>query len=135
MFWRRTGKCSLSFRRIWPRHLVTERPRDPFPEPPRRPPQRSGYLRFRFRGRDRSEILDFICQMFQKRHLLSHKMGVIDDEYVQKANDPAATAGRKVVIGRDEVQASPALLQRMGDRLYDGILPKTIEPHSRKAVL
>jgi hypothetical protein len=73
--------------------------------------------------------------MFQKRHLLSHKMGVIDDEYVQKANDPAATAGRKVVIGRDEVQASLALLQRMGDRLYDGILPKTIEPHSRKAVL
>jgi hypothetical protein len=67
---------------------------------------------------------DFICRMFQKRHLLSHKMGVIDDQYVQRAGDAAAIAGRKVALGRDEVQASLALTQKMGDRLYDGILPR-----------
>jgi molybdenum-dependent DNA-binding transcriptional regulator ModE len=71
---------------------------------------------------------NFICRMFQKRHLLSHKMGVIDDEYVQKANAPTAIAGRKVVVGRDEVQASLALVQRIGDRLYGGILPKIAVP-------
>lgn len=71
---------------------------------------------------------DFICRMFQKRHLLSHKMGVIDDEYVQKANDSTAIAGRKVAVSRDEVQACLALVQKMGDRLYDGILPKASAP-------
>lgn len=84
-------------------------------------------------GFDFSDVVDakewdFICRMFQKRHLLSHKMGVIDDEYVQKANDPTAMAGRKVTIGQDEVQVSLALVQRMGERLYDGILPKAVAP-------
>ena len=71
---------------------------------------------------------DFVCRMFQKRHLLSHKMGVIDEEYMQKANDPTAMAGRKVTIGRDGVQISLALVQKMGERLYDGILPKAAAP-------
>jgi hypothetical protein len=30
-------------------------------------------------------------------------MGVIDEEYVKKANDPAAVVGRKVSITADEV--------------------------------
>ncbi len=71
---------------------------------------------------------DFICRMFQKRHLLSHKMGVIDDEYVQKANDLTATAGRKIVVSRNEVKDSLTLVRKMGDRLYEGIFPKTVPP-------
>jgi hypothetical protein len=71
---------------------------------------------------------DFICRLFQKRHLLSHKMGVIDDEYVQRANDPAAIAGRKIVISRSEVEAALVLVRRMGDRQYEGFFPKAIPP-------
>ena len=37
------------------------------------------------------------CRVFEKRHLLAHKMGVIDAEYVQKVNDPGAIVGRRVV--------------------------------------
>jgi hypothetical protein len=67
---------------------------------------------------------EFVCRIFQKRHLLSHKMGVIDDEYVNKANDPAAVTGRKVIITRDEVETSLVLVQKLGDRLYNGMLPQ-----------
>jgi hypothetical protein len=70
---------------------------------------------------------DFICRMFQRRHLLSHKMGVIDEEYLQKVNDPGATAGHKVVVSRKEVEVSVVLVRKMGDRLFAGILPKTTD--------
>jgi hypothetical protein len=39
-----------------------------------------------------------ICRVFQKRHLLAHKMGVIDDDYVLKADDPGARAGRRIRV-------------------------------------
>jgi len=41
---------------------------------------------------------------FQKRHLLSHKMGIIDNEYIQKTDDAEAIVGRKVCISEDEVK-------------------------------
>ena len=42
---------------------------------------------------------DGACRIFQKRHLLAHRMGVVDEEYIQKANDPGAVAGRKIRLG------------------------------------
>ena len=63
----------------------------------------------------------FISRMFQKRHLISHKMSVIDEDYVAKADDPNAVVGRKVQVDRGEVQTSIAIVKRLGDRLYTGI--------------
>lgn len=40
---------------------------------------------------------------FQKRHLLSHTMGVVDDEYIRKSGDVKAMMGRKITIDADEV--------------------------------
>jgi hypothetical protein len=62
---------------------------------------------------------------FQKRHLLSHKMGVIDEEYVQKASDPGAVVGRRIQVGREEMQASVAIVEKLGRRLYAGVLHPT----------
>ena len=47
---------------------------------------------------------DFACRCFQKRHLLSHKMGVVDDEYIQATNDSTAIVGRKVRLDEHEVE-------------------------------
>lgn len=44
------------------------------------------------------------CRIFQKRHVLAHKMGVMDTDYVQKANDPFAIVGRKIRVSHDEVR-------------------------------
>ena len=72
-----------------------------------------------------SEQWNFVCRVFQKRHLLAHKMGVIDDEYVQKANDAGAIAGRKVQVSRDEVISSIGLVETLGRRLFAGLMPVT----------
>lgn len=41
---------------------------------------------------------------FQKRHLFAHKLGVIDDEYVERSHDPHAVVGRKVSVSEVEVR-------------------------------
>jgi len=60
---------------------------------------------------------DFVVRCFQKRHLFSHSMGVIDDEYMKKANDPAAVIGRKVSIDADEVRQLIPVLQQFAKNL------------------
>lgn len=63
------------------------------------------------------------CRVFQKRHLLAHKMGVIDEEYLQKANDPGAVLGRRARLTESEVQSAITIVETMGRRLFAGILP------------
>jgi len=65
------------------------------------------------------------CRVFQKRHLLAHKMGVIDEEYLQKGNDPGAVLGRRVRLTEGEVQSAITIVETMGRRLFAGILPAT----------
>ncbi|MCU1302131.1 MAG: hypothetical protein JWQ87_2415 [Candidatus Sulfotelmatobacter sp.] len=65
------------------------------------------------------------CRVFQKRHLLAHKMGVIDEDYLQKANDPDAVLGRRIRLTEGEVQSAITIVESMGRRLFAGILPPT----------
>jgi hypothetical protein len=81
---------------------------------------------FDFVDRLEPEQWEYICRIFQKRHLLAHKMGVIDDDYVQKANDPAAIAGRKIRVSHEEVTSSIGLVDAIARRLFAGVLPTTI---------
>lgn len=58
-----------------------------------------------------------IARCFQKRHLLAHKMGVIDEEYIKRADDPSAVAGRKVTITADEIRELVATLRQVAGTL------------------
>jgi hypothetical protein len=60
---------------------------------------------------------DFACCCFQKRHLLAHKMGVIDQAYVDATRDPQAIAGRKVAVEKDEVLKLIDLIKKIGVHL------------------
>lgn len=62
-----------------------------------------------------------VIRCFQKRHLLAHKMGVIDEEYIEKAKDLKAILGRKIVISQDEVIELLRLLKIIGKDLYEKI--------------
>ena len=58
-----------------------------------------------------------LVRCFQKRHLLAHKMGVIDDKYVASANDSAAKIGRKVTVESTEVTALLKAVGNLGKQL------------------
>lgn len=47
---------------------------------------------------------DLVVRLFQKRHLFSHKMGVVDESYKEASNDPQAIVGRKITITQEEIQ-------------------------------
>lgn len=46
----------------------------------------------------------FICEQFQKRHLIAHKMGVIDEDFVVKTGCSSSLIGRKVSVTEVEVR-------------------------------
>jgi hypothetical protein len=68
---------------------------------------------------------EYACRVFQKRHLLAHKMGVIDEEYVQKTNDPKAVTGRKIQVSRADVTSAIDIVEALGRRLFSGALLTT----------
>jgi hypothetical protein len=59
-----------------------------------------------------------ILRSFQKRHLLAHKMGVVDEDYLSATGDLATFLGRKVSISAAEVRDLVDRLSRLGDNLF-----------------
>lgn len=64
---------------------------------------------------------NFTVQQFQKRHLLAHKMGVIDDEYIKKTNGNLSIIGRKVSITEEDVCKLVDNLKIISVNLFHGI--------------
>ncbi|MBN1979593.1 MAG: hypothetical protein JW918_19525, partial [Anaerolineae bacterium] len=61
---------------------------------------------------------EFVSQCFQKRHLFAHKMGVVDQAYIDASGDMQAVVGRKVSVAPDEVTALIAHLRQLGAYLF-----------------
>ncbi len=68
-----------------------------------------------------AEQWNFIVVQFQKRHLLSHKMGVIDAEYVKKTGEAQSLIGRKVSITEDDVRLLAGHLKVIAENLFKGV--------------
>jgi hypothetical protein len=59
---------------------------------------------------------------FQKRHLLSHKLGVVDDEYISKTADNQAIVGRKVTISANDVRNLARILGKLAKSMTDDLV-------------
>lgn len=68
-----------------------------------------------------------LVRAFQKRHLLAHRMGVIDEEYVRKTGDTVAVIGRKLVISGEDVAPTLRSLRLAALRLAS-------ELHAKRSV-
>ena len=55
---------------------------------------------------------------FQKRHLLEHRSGVVDKEYLAKVKDPSARVGRKVRLSENEVRQLITVVRSLGSRIF-----------------
>jgi hypothetical protein len=62
----------------------------------------------------------FVCEQFQKRHLLAHKMGIIDEEFVRKTGS-MLEVGRKVPIDEANVRTLVKTLKTVVNTLYSGV--------------
>ena len=59
-----------------------------------------------------------VLRAFQKRHLLAHKMGVIDEDYLSATGDSPSLLGRKISIAASEVRDLVAKIQLLGAELF-----------------
>lgn len=64
---------------------------------------------------------ELASRCFQKRHLLAHSMGVVDEAYLKKTGDPRAVLGRKVVIEPAEVSRLIECVAKLGTHLAESI--------------
>ncbi len=63
----------------------------------------------------------FVLKCFQKRHVLAHKMGVIDGDYVRKTGISPSLVGRKVNIYTQDAKNLCAQLRVIGKNLSNGL--------------
>lgn len=65
---------------------------------------------------------NFITQQFQKRHLISHKMGIVDEEYIKKTNENPNQIGHKIIIKKDDVVLFSKHTRILAKKLYKSII-------------
>jgi hypothetical protein len=58
---------------------------------------------------------------FQKRHLVAHKMGVVDQNYITKTTDTRTVVGRKISIGADEVKQLTGIISTLATRASESL--------------
>ena len=62
-----------------------------------------------------------LSKLFQKRHLHSHKMGVMDDEYINKTGGNRSQLGKVAAITIEEVEEILLHLSNIGEFLFKNI--------------
>lgn len=68
-----------------------------------------------------SSTWSFVTEQFQKRHLLAHRLGIIDADYVRKTGCAPSLLGRKVMITDGDVRTLVAHLKILAGALYYGV--------------
>jgi hypothetical protein len=62
-----------------------------------------------------------LVQGFQKRHLIAHRMGVVDQAYINTSGDLRAVVGRKVDLDSKEVTVVLLLVRKLGQHVQDAL--------------
>lgn len=60
---------------------------------------------------------------FQRRHLIAHRAGVVDEEYLRETGESRNLLGKRIYISRIDVQSLAQVLLRMGQRLFSALTP------------
>jgi Zn ribbon nucleic-acid-binding protein len=61
------------------------------------------------------------ARCFQKRHLIAHRMGVIDQQYLDRTGDDPSLLKRKVEVEKKEVAELADLLRRIAQHLVSSL--------------
>lgn len=62
-----------------------------------------------------------VALLFQKRHLITHKMGVIDEVYLKQTGQSESLIRRKIKIDKNEILKLITSLQKIGTSLFQGL--------------
>lgn len=57
--------------------------------------------------------------LYQKRHLLAHQEGIVDDRYIQKSSDTTYKPGQRIVVSRSDIKNLLESLEKLGRGLSE----------------
>lgn len=61
--------------------------------------------------------LDFLKRLFQQRHLLAHREGLVDADYIRKTGDQSYREGQRLVVKEAAVRECVALIEKLAHGL------------------
>lgn len=61
--------------------------------------------------------MNYLKVMFQRRHILEHNNGMIDQKYIDNSNDSSYSLGQRVVVKEADAYALLDILMKLGDEL------------------
>lgn len=61
----------------------------------------------------REDELSQLTRFFQQRHLLAHREGVVDDDYIVKSGDTRYRTGQRIVIREEAVMLCAELIEKL----------------------
>jgi len=63
----------------------------------------------------------FVRKMFQKRNVLVHNKGIVNEEYLQRSGDTEFTLGERIAVRDHEAKRFMETVRSMGENLLDGV--------------
>ena len=61
--------------------------------------------------------LEFMKVMFQRRHLLEHNNGVVDQQYLDKSKDTSYAVGQRVIVKEPDAYTLLHIIRKLGNEL------------------
>ncbi|ANU20550.1 hypothetical protein BBI15_10140 [Planococcus plakortidis] len=65
-----------------------------------------------------NEEIDFLNLMFQRRHLLEHNNGMVDDMYLNKSNDTTYRVGQRLVSKKEYVIKLLKVIKKLSEGIH-----------------
>lgn len=66
-----------------------------------------------------AQELSSLKVLYQKRHILAHNEGIIDQRYIEKSGDSKYKLGQRLVVSKGDIEMLVSLLEKLGRRLGD----------------
>lgn len=63
-----------------------------------------------------SELIELNI-LFQKRHLLSHNEGIVDEKYISKSGDASYKSGQRIVVSVNDIESLLLILNKLSEAL------------------
>jgi len=74
-----------------------------------------------------SDEITFMNLMFQRRHILEHNNGIVDDKYLHNSRDTLYKVGQRVVCKKDQVLNLLDIIKRLSDDISVVVEKSTIQ--------
>ena len=55
--------------------------------------------------------------LFQKRHILEHNQGIVDEKYIQNSKDTSYKIGQRVVIKKEDTEQLLYIIKKLAAEL------------------